>query len=142
MIFDSRYSCCQLNQKTIVSKEKGNEHILHNNAGFLVFQYHIDGEIITNSEGERCDFIVEAQEPPVMLAYIIELKGSDLNKALDQIGATIEAYKERLRGYQILPRVVIHKTSTHDIQGKRYRDFKKIYPRLLVRNRKLEENIM
>lgn len=41
MIFDSRYSSCQINQKTIVSKENGNEHILHNDAGYPVFQYRI-----------------------------------------------------------------------------------------------------
>ena len=76
-----------------------------------------------------------------MEIYLVELKGSDLNKALDQISATINAFRENLRGYQILPRVVIHKTSTHDIQGKRYRDFKKLYPKLVVKNKRLEENM-
>lgn len=55
MIFDSRYSCCQIKQKTIVSKEMGNEHILHNNVGFPVFQYHIKERLkdISKTFGEK-----------------------------------------------------------------------------------------
>jgi hypothetical protein len=139
MIFDSKYSDCQIDQRIIVSRENGNEHILHNDARYPVFQYHIDGGIVNAPEGERCDFIVEAQKESSLLAYIVELKGSDLNKALSQIKSTINAYRKNLHGYQILPRVVIHRTATHDIQGKQYRDFKRIYPNLVVKNKKLEE---
>ncbi len=142
MIFDSGFSICQTNQKTVVSKENGNSHILHNHAGYSVFQYRVDGGIVKDAAGERCDFIVEVQKPSDRLAYIVELKGSDLNKALSQIKTTINGFREKLKGYQILPRVVVHKTTTHDIQGKQYRDFKKMYPRLVVKNKKLEENIL
>lgn len=141
MIFDSKYSTCQPNQKKVVSKESGNEHILYNNNEYPVFQYHIDGGIITGSQGERCDYILEVQKPEKGLAYIIELKGSDLNKALSQIENTIRTYSSNLKGYKILPRVVIHKASTHQINGKKYRDFKKSYPAVIVKSIKLEESV-
>ncbi len=57
MIFDSKYSGCQSDQKIIVSRESGNEHILYNNTGYTVFQYHVDGGIVKGSTGERCDFM-------------------------------------------------------------------------------------
>lgn len=141
MIFDSKYSSCRIDQRTVVSKEKGNEHILHNHSGYVVYQYRVDGEIMKDSLKERCDFIVEAQKDSDQRAYMIELKGSDLNKALGQLIKTIEWYKKNLQGYKILPRVVIHRTPTHDIQGAEYRSFKKKYPELMVKNKKMEERI-
>lgn len=141
MIFEEKYSACRKDQKLIVSRESGNVHILRNHDSFSVFQFHVDGKIIKDSCEERCDYIVEAQKPPRLLAYVIELKGSDLNKALDQIESTIHMLGERLKGYQILPRVVIHKTMTHDIQGSRCRRFRKRYPDLVIKCVSLEEAI-
>ena len=87
------------------------------------------------NRGERCDFMVEAEKSPRPYVYVIELKGSDLNKAITQIQSTIAEYREKLAGYKIMPRIIIHKTSTHDIQGKRYRDLKKQYPDTVVKTR-------
>ena len=141
MIFDESCSHCKKDQKVIVSKENQNEHILHNNYGYMVFQYRVDGEIVKDGKDERCDYIVEAQKISDLLAYFIELKGSDLNKALDQIEAAIYMLDDRLRGYKVLPRVVIHRAATHEIQGTRYRRFKKCFPDLVVKCKRLEEVI-
>ena len=84
---------------------------------------------------------MEAELTPVANAYVIELRGSDLNKAISQILKTIEDYKGRLNRYQILPRVIIHKAATHDIHGKKYRDFKKVYPGVVVKVRQYSETI-
>jgi len=138
MLFDIRHSTCKVNQPIVVSKENGNQHILYNKSLCNVFQYHIDGGINSTNIGERCDFIVEAEKTPRPHAYIIELKGSDLNKAINQIQKTIADYKVRLEGYVILPRIIIHRTSTHDIRGKKYRDLKSLYPELVVKDRKYD----
>lgn len=61
---------------------------------------------------------------PQPYAYIIELKGSNLNKAISQIQNTIITYKSKLTEYIIFPRIIIHKTSTHDIRGTHYRNLK------------------
>lgn len=138
MLFDVRYSRCKVKQSVIVSSENGNKHILYNRSQCNVFQYRIDGDINDSSSGERCDYIVEAEKFPHPWAYLIELKGSDLNKAISQIQNTIRTYQRILSGYTIIPRIIIHRTSTHDIRGKKYRDFKKLYPELVVKDRKYE----
>ena len=141
MIFDSKYSACESKQKIVVSRENGNEHILYNKSGCNIYQYHIDGGIVRDSHGERCDFMVQAELASVVNVYVIELKGSDLNKAISQILKTIDAYKGQLNRCQILPRVIIHKATTHDIHGKKYRDFKKAYPGTVVKVRQYSETV-
>ena len=141
MIFDGKYSVCGLKQKIVVSSENGNEHVLHNKSGCNIYQYHIDGGIVQNSRGERCDFIVEAELVSVTNLYVIELKGSDLNKAISQILNTIEVYKGKINHCKILPRIIIHKATTHDIHGKKYRDLKKAYPGTIVKVRKYSETV-
>lgn len=141
MIFDSQYSVCKVDQSIIVSKENGNEHILYNQSKVPVYQFHIDGGIVKNSIGEKCDFVVETQGFPKSSAYIIELKGSDLNKAISQIVSTIEEHRDRMIQYKLLPRIIIHKANTHDIRGKKYRDFQKKYPDTVVKVKKYEESV-
>lgn len=141
MIFDGDFSSCEMKQAIVVSKENGNEHILYNKSGCNVYQFHIDGGIVQDSRGERCDFVVEAEVMPVSKAYVIELKGSDLNKAISQILNTIQAYRGKLLECQILPRIIIHKVPTHDIHGKRYRDFKKMYPETVVKVRQYSDTV-
>lgn len=138
MLFDVQYSLCKKNQSIVVSKENGNQHVLNNKSLCNVFQYHIDGGINKSSQGKRCDYIVEAEKAPRPYAYIIELKGSDLKVAIDQILNTINDYRSNLKGYTIFPRIVIHRTSTHDIHGYRYRELKKLYPETVVKDRKYD----
>lgn len=141
MIFDKKYSRCELKQPIVVSKENGNEHILQNTSGREVYQFLIDGDIVRGRAGERCDYIVEVDNANAHTAYAIELKGSDLNKAIDQIGKTVEDYATALSQCNILPRIIIHKVVTHDVNGKKYRDFKKKYPGMVVKTRKWVDTV-
>lgn len=136
MIFDKIYSQCEQKQPIVVSRENGNEHILQNKSASDVYQFLIDGDIVKGIAEERCDYIVEVENANVHAAYVIELKGSDLNKAIDQIRKTIQNYAAKLSGCDILPRIIIHKVLTHDVNGKKYRDFKKQYPGMIVKTRK------
>ena len=132
MIFDSRYSKCDIRQKKVVSAEKKNEHILYNESGCNVYQYHIDGGIVQTRTGERCDYIVEVDMIPKSKAYIIELKGSDLEKAISQVLTTMNVFKTQLSGYIQLPRIIMRKVPTHEIHGNRYREFKRKFPDAVV----------
>ncbi len=141
MIFDPRYSLCDVKQVKVVSQEHKNEHILYNKSQVPVYQFRVDGDIVKDHKKKRCDFIVEVQNAPKAHAYIIELKGSDLNRAIDQIVETIEAYREALVGYKIFPRVIIHKVVTHDIQGKKCRDIRRKYPETVIKTRTYSDHI-
>ncbi len=136
MIFDRKYSSCSQKQAVVVSQENGNEHRLCNDSRVAVYQYHVDGGIIKGNDEKRCDYVVEALTVPKPSAFFIELKGSDLMDALEQIDVTISRCRDELKGYDILPRVVLHKVSTHQIRGSEYRGYKRRYPRLAVGTRR------
>lgn len=56
MIFDKKYSRCEQNQPIVTSEEKGNAHVLNNKSRSNVYQFLIDGDIVSIRDGERCDF--------------------------------------------------------------------------------------
>lgn len=141
MIFDKKDSCCEQKQKIVVSAENGNKHVLYNISQCDVYQFHIDGGINKSSKGKRCDFLVEAQSEEIHNAYVIELKGSDLPTAIEQILQTIKDYKGRLAGCKILPRIIIHKARTHDVGGNELRKLKTKYPGTVMRTIKYEEKV-
>ena len=141
MIFDKKYSRCEQNQPIVTSEENGNAHVLNNKSRSNVYQFLIDGDIVSVRDGQRCDFIVEAEGASFHNAYVIELKGSDLKKAIGQIRKTIQDYASELSGCDILPRIIIHKVATHDINGKEYRDLKKQYPGTIVKVRKYADTV-
>lgn len=139
MLFDFEYSECTVNQRKVVSKENKNEHIVNNISSLPIYQYHIDGKIIPDNNGERCDYIVEVQkEPPI--AFIIELKGSDVNKAISQIESTIQRFN-KLKSYSLLPRIVIHKGRTHNVNSGVRRNFMKKYPQAVIKEFVYEDKV-
>lgn len=123
---------CGRNQGIVVSEENKNKHIVENKSRADIYQYHIDGEIITGTNGKRCDYIVEVQTR-CPRAYIIELKGSDVNTAIVQIEATIARFHS-LKDYDLYPRIILHKSRTHDVNDSHYRSFMKKYPNAVARN--------
>lgn len=142
MLFDISKSCCKVDARRVVSEENGNKHAINNPSQHEIYQYHIDGDIVNGTEGRRCDYIVEVNPKNCTpIVYVIELKGSDLNAAICQINSTVAMFKEKLHGYRIMPRIIIHKTSSHDIHGSVYRKLKKSYPGAVLRSQYYEDNV-
>lgn len=121
-------SLCEEKQQTIVSRDRGSkrEHRAENRDSQLVSQYKIDGEIVCDMS-IRCDFIVMNDDKHD--AYLIELKGSDIEHALDQLEATARRFYNELRGYHVKYRVVCSKARPHAIKGNKYKKFCKRHPR-------------
>lgn len=142
MLFDALKSQCATNQKIVVCEENGRQHITNNSKGdYEVYKYKIDGGIITNAQqGSRCDYIVEANKGDINNAFIIELKGSDVEQAIEQIKATINRYRSELRSYYIRPRIV-YRNNVHDIKGSKMRQFKKDYPLTVYKTNCLEDDL-
>ena len=133
-------SLCDRYQRIIVSKDKGTscKHIANNTCVAYVTHYKIDGCVIT--QGIRCDFLLINEETKI--AYLIELKGSDLIKATQQLENTEKVLHQQLSQYQIMYRIVMRKSSTHAIHSSAFRNFQlKKKDRLMFRNNVLEENI-
>ena len=96
-------SLCSKNAVQIVSKDKKNPqyHKGLNPRKAYVTQYQIDGVVIKT--GSRCDYLLMNEESQT--AYLIELKGSDLVKAAEQLEATErktqEIHSSSYRKYQL-----------------------------------------
>lgn len=143
MLFNSDKSKCEPKASIVVSKENKNSHIINNKSKHSIYQYHIDGDIIQSSKGKRCDYIVEVikNDNSQPLAFIIELKGSDVDEAVDQIEATIDRYKGQLKDYDVRPRIILHKARTQEINGSKLRNLSRKYPYTIKKSLKYEEDI-
>ncbi len=120
-------SLCQLNQPIVVSSENGKKHIVDNHKSkYYIYQYKIDGDIVTSQTVSKCDYIVEVDKDNKSIAFIIELKGSDVSHAIDQIKSTLCMFKKELKGYIIRPRIICS-SRVHSINSSKVRKFKEEY---------------
>ena len=115
-------SICKERQGIIVSKDSGNrvKHIANNVNLNRVTHYRIDGFVIT--EGNRCDYLLINEDSKV--AYLIELKGSDLQKAAIQLESTEKTLQRELHQYELKYRIVASRAKTHAIESVTFRRFK------------------
>ena len=100
MPLDGDSSLCEERQPVIVSRDaKGRrEHRALNMDACLVIQYRIDGDVIRDAS-ICCDFLVMNDDRRD--AYLIELKGSDIDHALDLLEATAARFQTELREYRV-----------------------------------------
>ncbi len=133
-------SLCEKRAKRIVSRDKGNPqyHVGINRDKSLVTHYQIDGMVIL--EGNKCDFLLMNEEKKT--AYLIELKGSDLTKAVLQLENTERALAKDLYSYDVYYRIVANRCPTHDIKSSEYRRFQvRCGKKLKLQTGHIEENI-
>ena len=94
---------CLEKQKIIVSREKKKSHVAVNKDENLVRQFRVDGYVITENI-KKCDYLVINDDK--LTAYFIELKGTDINGAIEQLKQTVELLKEDLKDYDKKLRIV------------------------------------
>lgn len=92
-------SLCEKKAGQIVSRDKGNPqyHKGINTEEAFVTHYKIDDIVITS--GGRCDYLLMNEEKRI--AYLIELKGSDLVKAAGQLETTEKVLRQDLADYSL-----------------------------------------
>lgn len=79
---DGQHSIVQANDKGSPCKWKG-----VNSKKKRVIKYRVDDGIITSKAESKCDYAVYVEGDSI---YLIELKGSNYNHALEQIDATLD----------------------------------------------------
>ena len=133
-------SLCSEKAAQIVSKDKGNQQYHRGiNAGKrYVTHYKIDGVVI--KEGNRCDYLLMNEE--AQTAYLIELKGSDLVKAAEQLEATEIALRQELSAYELQYRIVANRCKTQEVHSSAYRKYQMRWKgRLIQKTGFMEEHI-
>lgn len=136
-------SLCEDRQKIIKSQDKGNSRVYHlakNVNRNLVRHYQIDGVVIDSASARKCDFLLINDDK--RNAYFIELKGTDILSAVEQLENTEFILRDALVGYQMYYRIV-YRSNTHGIRASRYTKFvaKKGIDRVLAKTNCIEENI-
>lgn len=116
-------SLCGERQAIIVSKDSGQrrEHRATNASRCRVSHYQIDGYVVQD-DSIRCDFLLMNDDKTD--AYLIELKGSDIEHALEQLEATAIQLKEELHGYTVKYRLVHSRAKTQAMRGIKFKKFK------------------
>lgn len=90
--------------------------------------------------GNRCDYLLMNEEKKI--AYLIELKGSDLIKASQQLETTAKVLEEELSDYTLQYRIVANKCKTQEIYSSAYRKYQIRWKgRLIQKTGFIEENI-
>ena len=92
----------------VVSAENGRRHVGKNSRAHRIIHYRVDGVILTNQKA--CDFIILNEKTKT--AYLIELKGCRIDKAVEQLKATEETLRPYLQGYTLKFRIVCSKSRT------------------------------
>lgn len=101
-------------KKTITLKDKGaSVYCLDNDRNKEIVCYCIDGKLISSTEVNKCDFALYTEDDHVIL---IELKGSDYGKALDQISSTIDLLikNPKVKVSRLCGRVVLNRARVPD----------------------------
>ena len=95
-----KMSLCDKKQAIVVSQDKKSKnaccHIARNTDACNVAQFQLDGDIFQGHE-VRCDFLVLNQDKKN--AYFIELKGSNIMHAKQQVESSANLLRDDLTGY-------------------------------------------
>jgi len=107
LLSEDRRSIAQFNENGMIYKGI-------NNTKKKVLRYQVDGAMISNGV-KKCDNALGLPEQNIM--YLIELKGSDLKKAAEQILETIVELSDKLDGMIVHGRVVCSRIPKPDIRS-------------------------
>ncbi len=107
---------CQLQADTsrnFVAKDKRatSEYRLQNSERKFVIKLQVDGCLISSNDQRKCDFLFLAcDQEKAGIAYFVELKGSNLGDAIDQLKSTIELLYPKLSNFSFRCRIIQTRT--------------------------------
>lgn len=101
--------------------------IYENKNADMLSKYSIDGCLIAD-EGAKCDFL--HLKCTKSKSYFIELKGSDLIRAVEQIDRSIDLLSNSITDFTINARIVLTRVNTIDLRNSKYLKLQKKLQRL------------
>lgn len=104
-------------RKTIVARDSGNqqEYRVTNQAQQEVCKIRVDGCLIRDQDGKKCDFLILFCASK--LAFFVELKGHSLIEAIQQINVSVDKLKLEMPDFTFYARIVLNRTPTPDINS-------------------------
>ena len=123
-----------------VSEENHCEHRAINHDRNYVNHIKIDGKVIPKAcrDTKRIDFLLLNETKKT--AYFIELKGSHIKDAFEQLEITDKCLKPILEGYDAQWRIIYHSRTTR-LRTNEVNQYLQKHPYLIIHNTPMEEHI-
>ncbi len=132
----------EVKHKVIVCEENGKQARFLNGNQCTIQRIHVDGCVIPKGE-IACDYLVRhiAEEP--YAEYFVELKGTDVKHAIEQLEASIKQLGEKQASirYAIVVSSKVAPATGTDVQIGQKRLLKRFGFNLLVRSRQYEHDL-
>ena len=119
MLLEQNASLCAIHASLITCEEHNKKYIAHNpNRKFNVRKYQLDGDLVKNQT--CCDYLV--LDDSNTKAYYVELKGQDIQKAIEKLEAAEKIFRVELGSiYTSMFRIVAGKVRAQELNTARYR---------------------
>lgn len=103
---------------TVTCTDRGSStrYIYSNRSLDKLTKYRVDGCLII--DGAKCDYLLLNCDKKK--SYFIELKGSDLIRAVEQIDRTIDLLKAMISDFSISARIVLTRVNTTDLSNSQF----------------------
>jgi hypothetical protein len=103
-----------LNRKRISDKTEKREYRLQNTKKKKICKIKIDNALIKDNSTKKCDFLFLLCDKHIIL---VELKGSDMIKAIRQINSTIIFLGDKLKDNSVSARIVLSRFNVPRIEN-------------------------
>ncbi len=125
---------------TCTDEKSSTKYIYENDSLDNLSKYRVDGCLI-NDDDSKCDFLLLNCTKGI--SYFIELKGSDLIKAVEQIDRSINVLHKDFKEYSVEARIVLTRVNTTDLKSTKLirleSKLKKLNGTLIKQTRQLTE---
>jgi hypothetical protein len=108
------------NKKNCPVSQKGKTFRLINDTGYKITVFKVDPCLIKDNKEKKCDYLSIVDKKQECLAYFIELKGTGLTDAINQILNSIDILYKSVNEHKIYGRIV-GKRVTPNIKSRRAR---------------------
>lgn len=140
---ENRHTQCN-NNRIVVAEENRMRYILTNKNRKEICKIQIDNGYIQNNNVEKCDYLFLNCIDNI--AFFIELKGSDLFKAINQINTSVDYFISDLSDFTINARIVLTKVNVPNLNSnpkylKFIKKLKRYNGNLIKRTRQINEII-
>ena len=124
--------CQEGRHRRFVSRENHCEHIGDNPEEKYIRQIKVDGDVFPpGKEPKICDYLLLNDTDKV--SYYIELKGSDIRTAIEQIDSTVSLIAPAIKDYTVIfRRIILHKVRPHEIQDSSVIKWKRRHKAVIV----------
>ena len=130
MLFDELKADCkeagcikyQNREKKLVFEQHNKKYCGLNNAQKEVLGIRVDGGLIEGAKTSKCDAAMFVDND---ICYLIELKGSDLVTACNQISETLEFFNKNYKVEKCVGRIVCSKINTHEVYHDDYKTLRR-----------------